>query len=120
MRHLSFRTLTIFAFWDLFFLIFRKLTANYKSEFDLLRAPAIALNVSVPDSLCVGEEGIEPSASASRTRRSTDDLLSVLLEESQAMLTLRCPESSVIPIHYIPMLHIYSLKHPFCFAVLIL
>ena len=47
------KALKIFAFWDLFFLIFRKLTANYKSEFDLLRAPAIARNVSVPDSLCV-------------------------------------------------------------------
>ena len=58
------------------FLIFRKLTANYKSEFDLLRAPAIARNVSVPDSLCVGADGIGPSASASRTRRSTDDLRS--------------------------------------------
>ena len=59
-----------------FFLHNRKLTANYKSEFDLLRAPAIARNVSVPDSLCVGADGIGPSASASRTRRSTDDLRS--------------------------------------------
>ncbi|MEK7472929.1 MAG: recombinase family protein, partial [Patescibacteria group bacterium] len=52
-----------------FFLHNRKLTANYKSEFDLLRAPAIARNVSVPDSLCVGVTRFELMTSASQKQR---------------------------------------------------
>ena len=55
-----------------FFLHDRKLTANYKSEFDLLRAPAIARNVSVSDSLCVGVARFELTASASQKQRSTN------------------------------------------------
>ena len=43
-----------------FFLHNRKLTANYKSEFDFLRAPAIARNVSASLSACVELSRIEP------------------------------------------------------------
>ncbi len=60
-----------------FFLSNRQLSAEYKKGFSALRAGRGARSASSltdSSSLLVGVEGIEPSASASRTQRSTDDL----------------------------------------------
>lgn len=47
--------------------------------FDNLRiAPSVDLNVPACADICVGDRGIEPRASRTRTERSTDELVSVV------------------------------------------